>query len=41
MYDLDGKEIKIFQESEIENNKMDDIEDTIDLTEIVEEINNE
>lgn len=38
MYDLDGKEIKIVTDDEIENNKIDDLEDTIDLTQVIEEI---
>ena len=38
MYDLDGKEIKIVTDDEIENNKIDDLEDTIDLTKVIEEI---
>lgn len=38
MYDLDGKEIKIVTDDEIENNKIDDLEDTIDFTQVIEEI---
>ncbi len=39
MYDLDGKKIEIVTEDEIEVNRMDDLEKTIDLAEIISEVN--
>ena len=39
MYDLDGKEIKIVSEDEIETNVMDDLDNTMDLTEVIKEVN--
>lgn len=39
MYDLDGKEIKIVSEDEIETNVMDDSDNTMDLTEVIKEVN--
>ena len=39
MYDLDGKKIEIVTEDEIEFNRMDDLEKTIDLAEIISEVN--
>jgi len=38
MFDLDGKFIQIVSDDEIENNKIDDLEDTMDLTEVIEEV---
>ena len=38
MYDLDGKKIEIVTEDEVEVNRMDDLEKTIDLAEIISEI---
>jgi len=37
MFDLNGKEIEVNLE-EIENNKIDDFEDTIDLEKVIEEV---
>ena len=39
MYDLDGKKIEIVTDEEIETNRMDDFEKTIDLTEVIREVN--
>ena len=39
MYDLDGKKIEIVTEDEIVVNRMDDLEKTIDLAEIISEVN--
>ena len=39
MYDLEGKKIEIVTEDEIEVNRMDDLEKTIDLAEIISEVN--
>lgn len=39
MYDLDGKKIEIVTEDEVEVNRMDDLEKTIDLAEIISEVN--
>ena len=37
MFDLNGKEIEV-NIDEIENNKIDDFEDTIDLEKVIEEV---
>ena len=39
MCDLDGKKIEIVTDEEIETNRMDDFEKTIDLTEVIREVN--
>ena len=39
MFDLDGKKIEIVTDEEIETNRMDDFEKTIDLTEVIREVN--
>lgn len=36
MFDLDGKEIIL--DEYIENNKIDDLDDTMDLKEVIEEV---
>lgn len=41
MYDLDGKKIEIVKDEEVENNLMDDLEDTIDLSKVVEVVKDE
>lgn len=38
MYDLDGKEIEIIDSDEVEFNRIDDIFDTMDLTNELEEV---
>lgn len=39
MYDLDGNEIKIVTDDEVEVNRMDDLDETMDLTEVIKEVN--
>ena len=38
MVGLDGSDVLEIVDSEIENNKIDDFEDTMDLTSVVEEV---
>lgn len=38
MVSLDGSDVLEIVDSEIENNKIDDFEDTMDLTSVVEEV---
>lgn len=38
MYDLDGKEIEIIDSDEVEFNRIDDIFNTMDLTNELEEV---
>lgn len=39
MYDLDGKKIEIVTDDEVEVNRMDDLDETMDLTEVIKEVN--
>lgn len=38
MYDLDGKEIEVIDSNEVDFNRIDDIFDTMDLTNELEEV---